>query len=103
MNEYNVRINESVYSASHELQTAMNRLGFNYAKIKVPRGSHTGEIWLFDEDLDLAYKLGDGEDFNRFVIISKYRKFYISPDNSPGYINESSGRTSHWLFSIKSL
>ena len=105
MNTYNVRIEEPIWGATHELQICLDKLGFGFAKPKIPRGSHTGEVFFFDNDQDLAYKLGKDNDIDNnsygFKICGKYRKFYIYP-NSYGFKDED-GRTTLWVFSVSNI
>lgn len=59
-------------SATMECKEALHQLGIKYINITTPRGSHTGDFYLFREDKELFEKeiLGN-------CIIGTYRKFFF--------------------------
>lgn len=59
-------------SATMECKEALQQLGIKYVNITTPRGSHTGDFYLFREDKELFEKeiLGN-------CIIGTYRKFFF--------------------------
>ena len=71
MKEINVSTKGS-FSATFECEEALRQLGINYVNITTPRGSHTGDFYLFGEDKELFEKeiLGN-------CIIGTYRKFFF--------------------------
>lgn len=59
-------------SATMECEEALHRVGIEYVHIITPRGSHTGDFYLFDEDKDLFEK-----EILKNCIIGTYRKFFF--------------------------
>lgn len=59
-------------SATMECEEALKNLGITYVNIKTPRGSHTGDFYLFNENKELFENeiLGN-------CIIGTYRKFFF--------------------------
>lgn len=43
-------------SATMECEEALRQVGIKYINITTPRGSHTGDFYLFEEDKDLFKK-----------------------------------------------
>ena len=76
MNEINVNTKipnlDWHISATMECKEALQQLGIKYVNITTPRGSHTGDFYLFREDKELFEKeiLGN-------CIIGTYRKFFF--------------------------
>lgn len=71
MKEFYVNTEGSI-SATMECEEALRRLGIKNPHITTPRGSHTGDFYLFREDKELFEKKVLG---NR--IIGSYRKFFF--------------------------
>ena len=71
MKEINVNTKGS-FSATFECEDVLRQVGINYVTITTPRGSHTGDFYLFREDKELFEKeiLGN-------CIIGTYRKFFF--------------------------
>ena len=63
---------EGSFGATMECEEALRKLGIKYVHITTPRGSHTGDFYLHDEDKELFEKeiLGN-------CIIGTYRKFFF--------------------------
>ena len=59
-------------SATMECEEALQKLGIKYVNITTPRGSHTGDFYLFRENKELFEKeiLGN-------CIVGTYRKFFF--------------------------
>lgn len=59
-------------SATMECEEALQKLGIKYVNITTPRGSHTGDFYLFGENKELFEKeiLGN-------CIVGTYRKFFF--------------------------
>ena len=99
MKTYKPRIKDHGYplGATDELREALTSLGFIFPSPKISKGCHWGEVYFFNENLELAKSLMDSED-KHFRIDTATRYFYISP-----YINEyEQGIGSHWQFSVTS-
>lgn len=58
--------------ATMECEEALKNLGITYVSIKTPRGSHTGEFYLFDKNKELFEK-----EILDSVVIGTYRKFFF--------------------------
>lgn len=71
MKEISVNTN-GTFGATMECKEALRQLGIKYVNITTPRGSHTGDFYLFREDKELFEKeiLGN-------CIIGTYRKFFF--------------------------
>lgn len=59
-------------SATMECEEALQKLGIKYVNITTPRGSHTGDFYLFRENKELFEKeiLGN-------CIVGTYRTFFF--------------------------
>lgn len=57
-------------SASEECQDVLHYLGIKYARVSGQKGSHSADVWVFDEDEKL-FK----EKILHNTIIGTYRKF----------------------------
>ncbi len=80
-------------SATEEIRAALESLGIIHPAPSIKQGCHWGEVWFFNNDLELIKSLMDPKD-RHFRIDTKTRYFYLSPyDREIG---------SHWQFSIKS-
>lgn len=79
-------------SATDEIRAALKSLGIFYAAPTINRGCHWGEVWFFNNDLELIKSLMDPKD-RHFRIDTETRYFYLSPyDLEIG---------SHWQFSVE--
>ena len=74
-----IKVNTNIYpnigayiGASEECAIALRQLGITYVNIKTPRGSHTGDFYLFRENKELFEKeiLGN-------CIVGTYRTFFF--------------------------
>ena len=74
-----IKVNTNIYpnigwhiGASDECAIALKQLGITYVNIKTPRGSHTGDFYLFRENKELFEKeiLGN-------CIVGTYRTFFF--------------------------
>ena len=76
MKEINVNTNISnlgaYISATTECENALRQIGIKFVNITTPRGSHTGDFYLFREDKELFEK-----EILENCIIGTYRKFFF--------------------------
>lgn len=94
MKDYEPNIPDYAYrlGATEELRAALTSMGFRFANPHISRGCHWGEVYFFDENLELAKSLMDEKD-HHFRIDTKTRYFYLSPcDLEVG---------SKWQFSVQ--
>ena len=99
MKVYKPHIHDYGYrlGATDELREALNSLGFKFAQPHISRGCHWGDVYFFEENLELAKSMIDPKD-KHFRIETSTRYFYLSP-----YISRYEPEIgSHWQFHVES-
>lgn len=70
------KTNATGWSAAEELRKSLVELGFKSGMPNIPRGSHTGNFWLFGDDVDRMKEMMDKK--LQICIESVNRKFFIT-------------------------
>lgn len=99
--KYPPNVRQYDLKASEDLYYALLALGFEHPRPTIARGCHWGDVYFFDQDLELAYGLIEGQQDKYVRIETRSRYFYLHPRG--GCIAGAQELINHWEFSVERI